>query len=62
MRRVKPITHEDPGRLFIGELEEPVTAGIVTTLAIGEESNKGFPTTAAQGEEACKGVITIIRE
>ncbi|MCP4639947.1 MAG: hypothetical protein GY851_05930 [bacterium] len=43
-------------KLFIAELERPMTAkGQATTLAIGEESDGGWVTTYAVGEEALKG-------
>lgn len=53
MKRVHPLTRP----LFIEELERPLpadTGGLVTTLAIGEESDKGDMkvTTLAIGEES----------
>lgn len=54
MKRTKPLTK----RLFIEELEtpRPADSGIVTTLAIGEEcdkgDSKGIVTTFALGEES----------
>lgn len=50
MKRMKEI----PKSLFIEELEQPVTAYGVTTLAVGEESccGGGGITTLALGEEA----------
>ena len=52
VKRMKPLTK----KLFIEELEKPRPAdsGLVTTLAIGEESDKGdgkIATTLALGEE-----------
>jgi len=53
MKKTKPLTK----KLYIEELEtpKPADSGIVTTLAIGEESDKGEKfeaTTLAIGEEA----------
>lgn len=56
MKRTHPLTK----RLYIEELERPLPAdngGLVTTLAIGEESDKGDMkvTTLAVGEESATG-------
>jgi len=53
MKRITPLTK----KLFIEELEKPRPAdsGLVTTLAVGEESDKGdgkLATTLALGEES----------
>jgi len=54
MKRTKKITRKADSKLFIEELERPATAGVVTTLAVGEECFKGGVTTLAVGEEAWK--------
>jgi hypothetical protein len=54
MKRMHPLTK----RLYIEELERPALAdtGGVTTLAIGEECDKGDKvTTQATGEETIAG-------
>jgi len=56
MKRMHPLTR----KLYIEELERPLPAeinGPVTTLAIGEESDKGDMkvTTLALGEESSTG-------
>ena len=53
MKKTKPLTK----KLYIEALEtpQPADTGIVTTLAVGEESDKGdkmYATTLALGEEA----------